>query len=451
MSWNDYSRFLSTQPNPAPPVRRGSSSQGTSPVVQNVGARTAASPQTSHSQNDGADGSTPPPTNPNSPLQPSNSATQSATTRLNNLTIEELLESPGRQSLTRLDPNRPPGTLWFDIDGSVAATVRSIFERDFKEPHANWTQTPEPVINRWFETFAQMYNWDRSINQRVRDEFEDKLKDRMSDQVSRWKAKWKNIGDEACPKWIDPTVWAGLVRFWRDPRSERKSINSRNARYHDPDGTGIHKHRSGQTSYKARARKHSEKTGDSTPDLLAVLEQTHRKPDGSFVDGKSEELFKEVSSRIEEQESQLFSGDNMESSASGGLSVHAKNKIYAEVAPRKKGRLYGAGSLQQEASSANTGPSSEDPVVLSQKLALAQACIATQAERMHSYDAYFEYLAEKDPEFAAKFKQGNQTATTAAIGTEGTETGTGATGASTETGTGATGAAIGSSSPSAAF
>ncbi|CAL9238616.1 unnamed protein product, partial [Arabidopsis halleri] len=117
----------------------------------------------------------------------------------------------------------------------------------------------------------------------------------MSDQVSRWKGKWKNICDEACPKWIDPTVWAGLVRFWHDPRSERRSINSRNARYHDPDGTGIHKHRSGQASCKARARKHSEKTGDSTPDLLAVLEQTHRKPDGSFVDGKSEELFKEVS------------------------------------------------------------------------------------------------------------------------------------------------------------
>ncbi|CAL9239191.1 unnamed protein product, partial [Arabidopsis halleri] len=50
------------------------------------------------------------------------------------------------------------------------------------------------------------------------------------DQVSRWKGKWKNKGDEAKPKWIDPQVWAGLVRFW--------SINSRNARYHDPDGLG---------------------------------------------------------------------------------------------------------------------------------------------------------------------------------------------------------------------
>jgi len=42
----------------------------------------------------------------------------------------------------------------FDIDGSIAASVRKVFERDFKAPHANWTQTPKAVITRWFETFA---------------------------------------------------------------------------------------------------------------------------------------------------------------------------------------------------------------------------------------------------------------------------------------------------------
>jgi len=62
-----------------------------------------------------------------------------------------------------------------------------------------------------------------------------------------------------------------------------------------------------------------------------VLEMTHRKPDGTFSDGKSEEIYKEVSSRIEEAESLLQLGDNIESSASGGLLVAVKNKIYAQV------------------------------------------------------------------------------------------------------------------------
>ena len=72
-------------------------------------------------------------------------------------------------------------------------------------------------------------------------------------------------------------------------------------------------------------------TGESTPDFLLLLDKTHRKPDGSFIDRKSEEIYKEVSSKIQEEESLLCSGDTTESTGSGGLSVQAKNKIYAHV------------------------------------------------------------------------------------------------------------------------
>ncbi|KAG7599318.1 putative transposase Ptta/En/Spm plant [Arabidopsis suecica] len=250
---------------------------------------------------------------------------------------------------------------------------------------------------------GQMYNWDRSINERVRAEFEDKLKDRMCDQVSRWKGK-----------------------------SEINSINSRNVQYHDPDGQGIYKHRSGLTSFKSRARKHFEETGDSTPDFLVVLEQTHRKPNGTFIDRKSDEIYKDVTSRIEEEESQLCSGDNTESSASGRLSVAAKNKIYT----------------LHEASSVHVGPppANDDPVVLSQKLAAAEARHQSQAEKIHSFDGYFEYLAEKDPVFAGMYRggfepeNGNATRTAQGNGTETDQTGT-------ETGTGT----VPGSSPSQAF
>lgn len=83
------------------------------------------------------------------------------------------------------------------------------------------------------------------------------------------------------------------------------------------------------------------------------------------------------------------------------------------VAPKKKGRIYGAGSLQLETSSAHAGPvlPREDPVALSQKLAAAEALIANQAEKITSFDAYFDYLAEKDPEFAALFRARSSTRT----------------------------------------
>jgi len=84
-----------------------------------------------------------------------------------------------------------------------------------------------------------------------------------------------------------------------------------------------------------------------------------------------------------------------------------------QVAPKKKGRVYGAGSLQIEASSAHAGPvlPGEDPVVLSRKLAVAEATIATQAEKITSFDVYFDYLADKDPEFAALFRARTSTRT----------------------------------------
>ena len=75
----------------------------------------------------------------------------------------------------------------------------------------------------------------------------------------------------------------------------------------------------------------SEKTGELTPDFLKVLEETHRNPDGTFTDGKLESIYNEVTSRIQEMESELCAGDNLESSAYGGLSIHTKNKIYTEV------------------------------------------------------------------------------------------------------------------------
>ncbi|XP_010506880.1 PREDICTED: uncharacterized protein LOC104783417 [Camelina sativa] len=184
----------------------------------------------------------------------------------------------------------------------------------------------------------------------------------MFDQDSSVAAT-KLKGDEAKPRWIDPQVWVGLVRYWLDPKSEIKSNHSRNARYHDLDGTRIYKHRSGQTSFKVRARKHSEITGELTPDFLRILEDTHRKPDGSFTDGKSESVFNEVSSKIQELESELCTWDNGESSASGGVPIHIKNKIYTEVAPKKKNRIFGVGSLQFEASSSSSGPPPLSPMI----------------------------------------------------------------------------------------
>ena len=99
-----------------------------------------------------------------------------------------------------------------------------------------------------------MFHWDSGITSLVRNSFEAKLKLQLTRQVSRWKSNWRKKGDAAMPLWFDPNVWAGLVAYWLDPESEVRSCNSRAARYSDPDGHGPSKHRSGQTSFRARAQ-----------------------------------------------------------------------------------------------------------------------------------------------------------------------------------------------------
>jgi len=98
-SGNEYTRFRSQKQHQQRP-HTSVSEENTSTVQGN---RRTFAPQT-------VDGASPPPKN-QSP-QPFVNHTNPLAARLNNMTLEELLKSPGCASLPRLDHNRLLGTLW---------------------------------------------------------------------------------------------------------------------------------------------------------------------------------------------------------------------------------------------------------------------------------------------------------------------------------------------------
>uniref|UniRef100_A0A0D3BZI6 Uncharacterized protein n=1 Tax=Brassica oleracea var. oleracea TaxID=109376 RepID=A0A0D3BZI6_BRAOL len=89
-----------------------------------------------------------------------------------------------------------------------------------------------------------------------------------------------------------------------------------------------------------------EKTG-VLPSLSDLFKMAHATSDEIFVDLASEKLFQAVAARIEERETQLTqeSPDGLPVT----LSTEEADRIFEEVAPKKKGQIVGIGSVNEVA------------------------------------------------------------------------------------------------------
>uniref|UniRef100_A0A0D3E6U8 Uncharacterized protein n=1 Tax=Brassica oleracea var. oleracea TaxID=109376 RepID=A0A0D3E6U8_BRAOL len=122
---------------------------------------------------------------------------------------------------------------------------------------------------------------------------------------------------------------------------------------------------------------------------LQVLDPD-RPPDGVFVDPASEKLFNAVASRVEEQETQLT-----QQSADGlpvKLSIEEVDRIFEDVATRKKGRTVGIGSVNEVARVTSSYYSRWD-----QDNNRMQARMDTQQQRLDSLEGLLDVMAVGNP------------------------------------------------------
>uniref|UniRef100_A0A0D2ZXY0 Uncharacterized protein n=1 Tax=Brassica oleracea var. oleracea TaxID=109376 RepID=A0A0D2ZXY0_BRAOL len=103
-------------------------------------------------------------------------------------------------------------------------------------------------------------------------------------------------------------------------------------------------HRTGQKPHAGLRLEALEKTG-VLPSLSELFKMTHATSDGAFVDPASVRLFHAVAARIEERETQLpqQSPDGLPVT----LTTEEADRIFEEVAPKKKGRIVGIGSVNE--------------------------------------------------------------------------------------------------------
>uniref|UniRef100_A0A0D3CAJ3 Uncharacterized protein n=1 Tax=Brassica oleracea var. oleracea TaxID=109376 RepID=A0A0D3CAJ3_BRAOL len=170
------------------------------------------------------------------------------------------------------------------------------------------------------------WHWSFGITEKVKAEFVAKAKIRLCNTVSDWKDKWEIYGYEGKPTELTNDLWDDLIAYWEHPSSIKKANScSASRREKDKDGHLPMLHRTGQKPHAGA--------------------MTHATSDGVFVDPASEKLFHAVATRIEEQETQITqqSPDGLPVT----LSTEEADRISEEVAPKKKRRTVGIGSVNE--------------------------------------------------------------------------------------------------------
>ncbi|XP_006414722.2 uncharacterized protein LOC18029357 [Eutrema salsugineum] len=148
--------------------------------------------------------------------------------------------------------------------------------------------------------------------------------------------------------------------------------------------------------------------------MTKLFETTHRKRDGSFVDARSEEIYNAAIQRIAEREIQATPDGTIQVP----LTVAEQDQIFEEVAPKKKGRTLGMGSIRDcPAASASGFRTQEDPSHLRQELATANAEITTlrheqvaQKQELTEIHDLFDIIAEAVPQLTTAIRARQQRA-----------------------------------------
>uniref|UniRef100_A0A0D3EEE6 Uncharacterized protein n=2 Tax=Brassica TaxID=3705 RepID=A0A0D3EEE6_BRAOL len=205
---------------------------------------------------------------------------------------------------------------------------------------------------------------------------------RVSRSVS---ATIKGYYDRAYPNWSKTPNHVKITWF----KCFAANSCSASRRTKDKDGHLPMLHRTGQKPHEGICLEAFEKKG-VLPSLSELFKMTHATSDGVFMDLAFEKLFQAVAARIEERETQLTqeSPDGLPVT----LSTEDADRIFEELAPKKKGRIVGIGSVNEVARATSSYTSRRD-----EETSKMKARMDSQQVRLDSLEDLLDVMAVGNP------------------------------------------------------
>ncbi|XP_010488333.1 PREDICTED: uncharacterized protein LOC104766198 isoform X1 [Camelina sativa] len=303
--------------------------------------------------------------------------------------VNDLLCAPGRTNIPVLCPDREGITTWFRHDSTVKITkqILKMLKSDLPKAYPTYRSLPPEIKNRWFRAFAQEFNWDPSITEYVRTNYDEQAKTSFKANVRDWKIKWIEKGADNLPDWMKAknNLFDGYIKMWTDEKTKEMAAQNSINRGSKRGGLGVAKHNNGAKTYE---RRWDEMTIElrTKPNMLYFMEQTHLdKKTRTISDMKTKQFLDKASSQVELIQSQRQSDDDP-SAQLDPLTTEEINSVMRKVVPKVRGKFYGFGNLFDD----GCPSSSSDP----RQIPKLQEEIQTLKAREQEKDAHIKFLME---------------------------------------------------------
>uniref|UniRef100_A0A0D3A8L9 Uncharacterized protein n=1 Tax=Brassica oleracea var. oleracea TaxID=109376 RepID=A0A0D3A8L9_BRAOL len=231
------------------------------------------------------------------------------------MSVQQLVQQPGREHLPVLHPNPRPGhTTWFDKSSNgISRSINNMIYSMLHTGYSKWSVITREDRELWFRQFPQEFTWEFGL----------------TETINAWKTVWQK---NKRPQYINGTVWEQLIVHWEKNDTAATSRKNFNNRKSDRGGKGMYVHNLSACSMSSMEDQLIEANDGNPVDRLQLIKEAYtNKKTGQIQDA----VIRSVVDLVETQKEALLSSQPL-STKYITLAIHLQidNLIFLKIISR---------------------------------------------------------------------------------------------------------------------